>query len=270
MKNKNLLIVLLLIALQVGCGPVHLPGDLNERLGIPDPEVKKQQQIELISLILYASATKENGAIIERSECRAYSGSANPLYPTSAYFTKFFTDQTDYEVVIRGDSTMDISSQYDWFLSPASQSVAVSGNTLCDMIEQVPAIKTVNPSAVIISTAGGNDLMHGIDLDLVIQSGKLLIDQTRSKFPFSKIVMVGIHPTFVTFGNENKAYTNSAIRDYLLNTYPDTCWIDPLPIFGKAEGEPPDASQMLDSIHYNETISGLVKDSILSLCGVQI
>ena len=221
---------------------------------------------------------------VEPHDCSSYSGAFNTLYYARPVF---WEDTTQYQNIIIGDSTMDFSvnyeflkddpllatnyeipADYDFYDNVNTQSVAVSGNTLCDMIMQMGAINTANPTNIIVSTAGGNDIGRRISNDNVITSGKAFIDKVKGRFPESRLVMVGLHPTLVDYGNQNKATTNSAIRDYLL-TKDNTCWVDPLSLFGVAEGSAANTADLIDTIHYKPAISISLKQKIKTDCAVE-
>src|SRR5262245_25167143 len=123
----------------------------------------------LILMLLFACQTKPKDgretayllsalAIVnyQNSNCRAWSGNPNQLYFDTSYSGKFIADTKQYTTIVIGDSTMDFSTRLSGYLSSTSQTVAVAGNTLCDMSEQLPSINTLNPSYILIATTGGN------------------------------------------------------------------------------------------------------------------
>lgn len=235
-----------------------------------EKEREEKKRKETIKAVLLYSFIQENGSGTTSHRCRKDSGLPNILYPTADYYVKFKADLKQYKYIIRGNSTMDISCAYPGFYDTSTtQCVAVSGNKLCDILEQTPAINTIIPDAMILSAIGGNDLLAHFPNSYIKRTVKDLIDDTRSKWPNTKIVLVGTHPTLMDYANANKGEINNYAKNYLA-TMPNTCHIDPLPIFGKLEGEAADQTQMIDGIHYNEAMSFLIKDEILNKCGVAL
>jgi len=230
-------------------------------------EKKRRERMLLVAALI-------TQPVFSAANCVSYMQPLNPLYALPDYWVRFKSDAKQYETLIRGNSTMDISCRYTGFLSATTQCLAIGGNTLCDMTVQRPAINTVNPSAVIISSGGGNDAIRLVGEDNITQaqieaSGKELVDQTRAEFPNAKIVWLTIHPTLNASLNAATTGINSAMSAYV-NGLSNTCVVNTHALFGKAAGEMADVSQMLDEIHYNETMSFIIKDAVLAQCGVSI
>lgn len=245
---------------------------LTLALCAPKEDKKKELAKDLLMLNLLQNAYILQTAY-ENSECVSYSGPLNPLYLTSSYYFNFKADQKQYQNIIIGDSTMDISIRYSGFIDPnITQAVPISGNKLCDMITQLPAINTTNPTNIIVSTTGGNDVLEGIQNGSVVYTGELLIKRLKEKYPNSKLIMVAIHPTQSTYANANKGYVNSNINAKLNSYYPvnKRCFVDPLVLFGVAEGAASNTSDMItnDGIHYNQAMSFQIKNKIQTDCGV--
>lgn len=192
----------------------------------------------------------------------------NGLYFTGDYYFRFHGDQRQYTNVVIGDSTMDISSRYPNFLSEKSQSVAVSGNRLCDMVIQTPAINTANPKNIVISTPGGNDLLQQADQAYIFTYIDFLVDKLRSRYPEAKISVVSIHPTLLSYGNQHKAPINDHAKNKIESI--GGCFLDTLSLFGVSEGEPAPSDKIVDSIHYNQTMSFMIKDNLKTVCGVDL
>lgn len=201
------------------------------------------------------------------SDCRNYSGKTNPLYTLPDYRQKFLQYRTaSYKNLVIGDSTMDISSRYSGFLSSNSVSLAVSGNTLCDMAEQYEDILPLTDS-FFISTGGGNDLLKKISLDRIENSANRLFSILKKKAG-GKGAVAGIHPTRIDDANRDRVELNRRIQK-LAESY-SICFISAENLIrldpdGKASQE-----DMLDSIHYNENISFAVKSRLSSVCGLTL
>ncbi|WP_232225753.1 SGNH/GDSL hydrolase family protein [Leptospira broomii] len=194
----------------------------------------------------------------------------NLSWPLPDYYGRVSSDTRDYANIIGIDSTMDISRQYGGFLNPSqSLSVAVIGNTACDAITQFGAIKTQNPQNFIISTADANGLLHGINNDYIVFTVQRLISKIRDRWPTIRIAVIGIHPTRNAAINNNKDYTNSKVGAYV-QTLSNSCYYDPMPLFGVGPGESAPTSLMLDTVHYNEAMSFQIKSMLQSVCGISI
>ena len=55
-----------------------------------------------------------------------------------------------------------------------------------------------------------------------------------------------------------------------LLTQTNTCFVDPKSVFGKADGEAADSSQMIDEIHYNETMAFGIKTLAQNQCSITL
>ena len=203
----------------------------------------------------------------EWNECRTWSGERNFIY-NAGYQAAYATDFNFYLAWIRGNSTMDLTRQYPGWSASSTANRSVSGNTLCDMIEQVVSTPLGAVEFILIATTGGNDILRGIPNDRVIDSGGIIIRQTRALHPSALIGAISVHPTLVASANANKGAVNSGIKAHL-DADGNGCWIDTLPVFGKSEGEPADVSQMYpnDRIHYNESMAWAIREAINTACG---
>ncbi|EPG75068.1 hypothetical protein LEP1GSC058_0056 [Leptospira fainei serovar Hurstbridge str. BUT 6] len=203
-------------------------------------------------------------------ECMSTYITMNLDWPLPDYYPRISSDTRDYANIIGIDSTMDISRQYNGFLNPnQSLSVAIIGNTACDAITQLGAIKTPNPQNFIISTADANGILHGINNDYIVFTVKRLISKIRDRWPTIRIAVIGVHPTRNAAINTHKGYTNSQIAAYV-QTLNNACYYDPMPLFGVGPGESAPTSLMLDTVHYNAAISFQIKDILQTVCGISI
>lgn len=208
----------------------------------------------------------------DQPACLQYMGPVNAIFFGASYGPYYASVYQNHQTIILGDSTMDISSRYSGWLDPAkTMSYAASGNTSCDMSAEMRAIQgTVSPTSVLIAMNGGNDIAgQRATIAQSIQSNKDLIDKVHARWPWARIVVVGIHPTEVTYANQNKATVNSAVQAYLA-TIPNTCYYNPLPLFGVAEGQAAPTGLMLDAIHYNQSVSFALKSALFTNCGLAL
>lgn len=222
---------------------------------------KEEENLKLLGLVI---ATNMN---YQSQSCRSYYGESNYLFPHSQYYPTFSAKKTGFTNSIIGDSTMDISSSYTGWLSSTSVSYAVSGNTMCDMLEQ---FNTLNPSVnnAIIATNGGNDLLRKVPIDRIDLTGKELINTINTK-KIGKLAVIGIHPTRVDYANNNRNDLNNRIKTYTESI--GGCYVggldDLIPLDSEGRAS---QSYMLDSIHYNESVSNGVKSKLNSICGISL
>ncbi|MEM7181466.1 MAG: hypothetical protein AAF518_11180 [Spirochaetota bacterium] len=223
-----------------------------------DPRKKFLQNAFLLALIY--EATKDY------SNCRTYSGKPNNLFASNLYKDSFEQDTNFYTNIILGDSSMDLSSRIDGFLSNSSKSFAVSGNTLCDMKEQLTSIQTPSPSWVIIGTLGGNDVLRKYSTSNVIHSGNKLIEDIKTKYPSASIAGIAIHPTRISYANQNKIPIHTALQPLL------DCYLQPDSFFTyDTDGLPKEENFFTDDpIHYNSTIAWQIKNSLQTTCGIEL
>lgn len=202
-------------------------------------------------------------APLDSEVCRKNYGERNFLYPTTQYAGLFMMDRNPYNTIILGDSTMDIAKRYSEFYSVNTGFFAVSGNTLCDMLEQIPSIFTPKPEYVLISTGGGNDAIRKIPEKLIIETGKQLILKLRNKYPKAKILLIGIHPTKLTYVNMVRNTINEALAAEV------DCYINPDEYFEVSGSGEPAPNELIDSIHYTREKTMELKSGIQK-CGAKL
>ncbi|MCB1176974.1 MAG: SGNH/GDSL hydrolase family protein [Leptospiraceae bacterium] len=225
-----------------------------------DPIINKQN-ILLAGLVYYNSQNQNYN-----SECGSGYGKENSLFYKSGYYDTFVNYKTGTTNLVIGDSTMDISTRYDGYLSSVSKSIAVGGNTLCDMYIQFKKIDpTVNNT--VISTGGGNDLLQDIAFDRIEAVGRMLLERVNS-VRTGKMAVIGIHPTRVDSANANKGEVNKRIK--AITESLSGCFYDPAELFTLDSSGRASESDMLDSIHYNSTISFNIKDKIQIVCSISL
>ncbi len=193
-------------------------------------------------------------------DCKTQYKNLNSLYQT--YFNTEFTNYpTTCENVIIGDSTMDLArSTTTLYDKSKTYNYAISGNTACDYLYQMEAIKC-NPKNVLIATGDGNGVLRKVSSATSIDTMKKVTARIKEKWN-ANIVIIGIHPILLTNENIAKNAVNIGVSQL------GYCYINPLPIFGVGENDPPDSSLMLDQIHYNTTIYPKYKAQITSQCGI--
>lgn len=205
----------------------------------------------------------------DSKHCRSYTSPAygNILWYSDTYKYKIEADFTQYKGIIMGDSTMDIASRYVGYINPSvNQSVAVSGNTLCDVIEQGNAVRTVNPEFVIVGSLGGNDLLQGVPGKLIVQTAKEMVDLFGIRFPATRKVGILIHPSNNIIGNEYKSYVNDRVKQYSEDR--GWCIIDPADLMTLGIDGKPRPDQMIDNIHYSYSVTLSIKAEIANKCGI--
>ena len=161
---------------------------------------------------------------------------------------------------------MDFSTRLEGYLSTTSKSFAVSGNTLCDMKEQLSSVQTPNPSWVIVATLGGNDILRRYATSNVIHSGNKLIEDIKTKYPSASIAGIAVHPTRVNYANQNRTAVHTALQPLL------DCYIEPDSLFTyDTDGLPKEENFFADDpIHYNSTIAFKIKDALQTTCGINL
>lgn len=194
------------------------------------------------------------------SDCKTQYKNLNSLY--QAYFnTEFVNYPTSCENIIIGDSTMDLARTVTTFYDKTkTYNYAVSGNTACDYLYQMEAIKC-NPKNVLIATGDGNGLLKKVASGTSIDTMKKVTARIKEKWN-ANIAIIGIHPVLLTNENIAKNAVNAGVSQL------GYCYINPLPIFGVGENDPPDSSVMLDQIHYNVSVYPKYKAQITSQCSI--
>lgn len=217
----------------------------------------------MLQLILNASSAPGS---LRPAFCIAYSMPLNWLYFLPAYYYKFHADTTQYSQILIGDSSMDYSARYPGFLSSGTQSVAVQGNKICDMLTQLPAINTTNPQAIIIGTPGGNDILDGIPN--IYDSERELFVTLKALYPSSRIVVAGLPPTQSGSINAEAGSINSSTLALLQQIYPagQFCFVDP----ALAIGNPPMAGALFDTVHYSYIGAMLLRQEIIDFCNITL
>lgn len=200
---------------------------------------------------------------IKPMSCRESYGQPNTLINFSEYYTKFINTNT-YTNLVLGDSTMDISTRYEGFLSSHSYSLAISGNTACDVLEQL-AIVNVKTENVMYSTNDGNGGLRNIDVNTIRKTNNDVINAIKVKFNPKVIVVILLHPTMLSnFASKRIEINNNFVIDN-----PDVCSILPDTLFTLVNGLATE-KDMLDSIHYNRDISFGIKQLVKDKCNIDL
>ena len=168
--------------------------------------------------------------------------------------------------IVIGDSTMFLAAYTPgWRDTATTQSFAVAGNTICNVIQQLSVISTPAPQIIIWGTTGGNSLLHGETAYETGEDGQMLIQLLLARFPSAKLVAIAIHPTKQRKFDHIRHQTNLRIFDSLVSIYPmgQWCWIDPEDLFiGKVD------NWMFDNIHYTPLMAMIIKQEIERVCHI--
>lgn len=239
--------------------------DIRKALGEKTDAQRRQEETRTIQ----AAGILVGWQILDYS-VNCFNASDNPAYTAGPqFFGTFNSEFRQFQNIVIGDSTMAFSDAFPGFIDHSrTYNYAVPGNTLCDMVRQWPAIHQNGPSFILVSTAGGNDLLRSVGDSDVIRNGTALADKIRAKWPGSFQCWIGVHPTLVAYANAHKAATNAAIKAHVLSLG-FSAWVDPLPVFGVAEGSPANPTSLLpgDAVHYNATTAGNLKSAAQASCG---
>ena len=219
-------------------------------------ENKKEFHPTTSELLLLAVVSQQNK---DPNDCKTHYKSLNSLYQ-DYYNVEFKNYPTTCQNIIIGDSTMDLARTSSFYNTSLTYNYAVSGNTACDYLYQMEAIRC-NPQNVIIATGDGNGVLKQLPSQTSIDTMKKVTLRVKEKWN-ANIVIIGIHPVLLSNENLAKNPVNAGVSQLT------SCYIDPLPIFGVGENDPPNSAVMLDSIHYNSTIYPLYKTQIENQCGV--
>jgi hypothetical protein len=198
---------------------------------------------------------------IQVKPCREYYGQPNSMLMFPEYYDKFMNTNSFTNLVL-GDSTMDISTRYTDYLSSNSYSLAIGGNTACDVLEQMSliAIKTDN---VIFSTNDGNGGLRNVDVNKIRETNNEVVRSIKEKLKPKIIVVVLLHPTMLSKLESKRQVINANF----INDNKDVCSILPDELFTLVNGLSTELD-MIDTIHYNQRISFGIKDLILKKCNV--
>ncbi|NCN11244.1 MAG: hypothetical protein GW938_15510 [Leptospira sp.] len=216
---------------------------------------KKRERDLLLGLFL-----AQNASVYEQADCQLFY-TLNPVYVSGGYAERFISDRNQYLNIIVGDSTIDISHKFEGYFNPnLTQINAVSGDTLCDYRSRIgKSINTSNPSIIITSTIGGNDLLRSIPNERIVETFRDYNSNLQTRFPSTKRIYIEVHPTFVDKANLNRKIISAQMRALSQ----DACWVDPDPCFSS----PLLQSEMLDSIHYAKAPALCIKNLVKTNCG---
>jgi len=203
----------------------------------------------------------QNSSVYEQADCQLYY-QLNPAYVAGGYAERFISDRNQYEVILVGNSTIDISHKYPGYYDPVRTQInATSGDTLCDYRSRVgKSINTTSPQVIITATVGGNDLLRAISNERIVETFRDYHSYLSKRFTSTKLIYVEVHPTFVDRANANRKIISAQMRAHST----DACWVDTDSCFSNPLLE----SQMLDSIHYDRVRAFCIKDLVKTQCGV--
>jgi hypothetical protein len=222
---------------------------------------KSEKQLkDLFSMLLVIEIYNR----IQVKPCREYYGQPNSLLLFPEYYNKFL-NSNKYATLVMGDSTMDISTRYNGYLSVDSYSIAIGGNTACDVLEQLSLV-SMTADNIVYSTNDGNGGLRGVDIDIIRRTNNEVITAIKQKLKPSKIVVVLLHPTMLrNFDSKRKLVNKNFVDDN-----PDVCSILPDQLFTLDSNGLPSSGDMIDSIHYSEKISFGIKQLIKDQCSINL
>lgn len=221
----------------------------------PNSNREKENNLFLLGLIHL-----ENSNVYEFASCQT-SYQLNPVYISGGFAERFLTDFKTYKNVFFGDSTAAFYSEFPNFLDPSTtQNNATPGDTICDYRSRFKKSIRSRPENIVISTAGGNDLLKKVPNSLIIETFKDFHRSLKLHFPFSKITYIEVHPSFVDYANSERKSIASQMRIHSQ----DACWITPDSCFS----DPLLPSELLDTIHPNKGPAFCIKNLVLNHCGV--
>lgn len=221
----------------------------------------ERTKLEYLQLLLNAASAPGS---LQPAYCITYSMPLNWLYFLPAYYYTSHADLKQYQTVIIGDSSMDYSSRYPGFMGVNTQSVAVQGNKVCDMVTQLPAINTVYPQNVVVSTMGGNDIFDGVPN--IEESHRELFNALKERFPSARIIAIGIPPSKDAGMNSRRSAVNNSAIAVLQQVYQPSqfCYVDPEQVLGN----PPNPYAFLDDVHYSPVGAFAIKTLVQDVCGL--
>jgi hypothetical protein len=189
-------------------------------------------------------------------------GYVSPLAPNYAV-NVFSGYPATCDNAIIGNSTMDIGRSVNGFYDPAkTNNYGIGGNTACDMLLQMQFIKC-NPKNVIIASADGNGILRGVPPEVSKRTIEKIIAKSKERWN-AKVTLVLTHPIKLPEANQRKNIVNDLVRNSA------DCTMDMVKLFGVGINDPPPNNLMKDQIHYDTPVYTLLKNALLSQCGVSL
>lgn len=172
------------------------------------------------------------------------------------------------KLVVFGDSIMDWAKERGLFTDSETLNMSIYGSNGCDFLLQVAKVPARKFETVVIGTMDYNGRFQGVSHEVTMKTMKRVVETAKAKFNPDNMILIGIHPNMNPVANAWKNEQNRVMKQYAIdNGY---CFIDTVEMMGLGENDMPDPSIFLynDGVHYNETIYAMVRQKIITQCGV--
>ena len=187
-------------------------------------------------------------------------------YDLAVYPTQNWNSQT----LVIGDSMMDMAKGRGLFTDSETLNMTIYGSNACDFLIQVAKVQPRKFDNFVVGIMDYNGRKQGVSFETSIRTLKRVIETGKEKYTPNKIIMIGIHPHMFPDSNIWKNEMNREMKKYANdNGY---CFIDTVEMMGLGETDMPDPSIFLDNdgVHYNDTIYSMLRNKIITQCGVSI
>lgn len=185
-------------------------------------------------------------------------------------FSSWTFQKRKADYVFMGDSIIDrwnllseIDGGYNWMNDNNLSNVVnvgIYGHTTCDLIKrQFYHVDPFEPK-FIVSDGGGNDILFGVNNEIIMRYVNIYIHQLRNGNPKARIVYLLLPPSSIDFANKRKIEINRQIRRSIQDIG-NSCYVildDFLTEYG-IEGNPTKAEYIGDKIHFNLNAYLIVK-----------
>lgn len=185
-------------------------------------------------------------------------------------FSDWVSQKRKPEYVYTGDSIIDrwntlreYDGGYNW-MTDANVSnivnVAIYGHTTCDLIKRQYYHVDVFEPKYIVTDGGGNDILFGVDNEIITKFVSVYIHQLRKGNPKSRIVYVLIPPSSISFANSRKIEINKRIIG-AIQDIGNSCYVslDDAIAENGVEGNPTKGEFVGDKIHFNFDVYPILK-----------
>lgn len=177
-------------------------------------------------------------------------------------FHKWTFEKRKADYVYTGDSIIDrwnvlleFNGGYNWMSDTNISNivnVGIYGHTTCDLIKrQYYHVDPFKPK-FIVSDGGGNDVLFGVNNEIVIKFVDIYIRQLRRANPDARIVYLLLPPSSIAFANNRKIEINKAITE-TIKDIGNACYVgmDDAIAENGIEGNPTKSEFVGDKIHFN-------------------
>lgn len=216
-------------------------------------------------------------SLVETTSLRSFNDPCVSQYALLNWRTKSY-DFTVYasqnwntsKTLVIGDSIMDWSRGRGLFTDSETLNLSIYGSNACDFLIQVAKVSPRKFDNFVVGIMDYNGRKQGVSKEVSIATLKRVIETGKEKYNPNKIILIGIHPHMFPDSNIWKNEQNKEMKQYAIdNGY---CFIDTVEMMGLGETDMPDPSIFLDNdgVHYNETIYAMVRNKIITQCGVSL